>query len=343
VAEPTIGVGVIGLGFMGATHLRAYAAAAAEGLPCRVTAVGDPSPERRAGGAAAGGNIGSAKQELLFDPATVNVYEHAHQLLADPSVALVSICTPTDTHVDLALAALKAGKHVLLEKPVALASADVKRLADAARTAPTLCMPAMCMRFWPGWTFLRDTVGSMEYGPLLALSLHRLGSGPTWSQAFYRNIERSGGALTDLHIHDTDFVLHLFGDVPLQVRSSGGPMHVHTLYDFPNMPGLTVSAEGAWTMAPSFGFRMRYLAVFERATIEFDLASSPTVTVYTREGKFHPDLPAGTGYDAQVRHLLHAISTGSRDLDANLDQAYIVARILEAERRSARSCATESV
>ncbi|HZW05502.1 MAG TPA: Gfo/Idh/MocA family oxidoreductase, partial [Phycisphaerales bacterium] len=310
----TVNVGVIGLGFMGATHLRAYAAAAAEGLPCRVVAVSDQSAERRAGGAAAGGNIGEAKQELLFDPASVRAYERAADLLADPGVSLVSICTPTDTHVDLALAAIKAGKYVLLEKPVALRSADVQRLADAARSAGTLCMPAMCMRFWPGWTLLRDAVRDGRWGSLRALTLHRLGSGPTWSQSFYQDVSRSGGALVDLHIHDTDFVVHLLG-APAAVRSGGGAMHITTLYDYPSMPGVAVCAEGSWSMNPGFGFRMQYRAAFERATVEFDLARSPTVTVFADGAASHPVLPAGTGYDGQVRHLIGAIAGGSRRLD----------------------------
>ncbi|MBY0308938.1 MAG: Gfo/Idh/MocA family oxidoreductase, partial [Phycisphaerales bacterium] len=173
-----IGVGVIGMGFMGANHARAYVAAARDGTACRLVAVSDPSPERLSGGTPAGGNIKAGADLPLFDPAEVTGYTRAEDLLRDGRVNLVSVCTPTDTHVELALAALQAGKHVLLEKPVALASAEVARLAEAARGAGTLCMPAMCMRFWPGWTFLRDAVRDGRFGALRALSLHRLGSGP---------------------------------------------------------------------------------------------------------------------------------------------------------------------
>ncbi|MFT3684669.1 MAG: Gfo/Idh/MocA family oxidoreductase [Phycisphaerales bacterium] len=333
MSNDSIGVGVIGMGFMGATHVKAYHAANADGFPCKLVAISDPSPDRRTGAPAGGGNIGAPIQERLFDPAVTATYERPEQLLANPAVQLVSICTPTDTHVDLAIAALRAGKHVLLEKPVALAAKDAARLAEAAHSAKTLCMPAMCMRFWPGWTFLRDAYRDRRFGELRALSLHRLGSGPGWSSDFYRNVARSGGALVDQHIHDTDFVVYLFGQ-PAAVRSSGGPMHVHTIYDYPNHPNLTVAAEGAWTLNPAFGYRMRYLAAFEHATVEFDLVSTPTVTVYTKDGKSHPELPSGTGYDGQVRHLLHAIAAGSKTLDATTDGAVTVTRVLEAELRS---------
>ncbi|MDP1661342.1 MAG: Gfo/Idh/MocA family oxidoreductase [Phycisphaerales bacterium] len=342
MSDSTIGVGVIGMGFMGATHIKAYQAAAADGFACALVAVSDPNPQRLTGAPAGGGNIGPAISDRLFDPAVVRGYERADDLLADAAVSLVSICTPTDTHVDLAIAALQAGKHVLLEKPVALASSDVARLVAAARNANTLCMPAMCMRFWPGWTFLREACRDARYGKLRALSMHRLGSGPTWSKEFYKDVARSGGALVDQHIHDTDFVVHLLG-APTSVRSSGGPIHLQTIYDFPSMPGVSVSAEGSWAMDPAFGYRMRYLAAFERATVEFDLVSTPTVTIYADGARTHPPLPPGTGYDGQVRHLLSAIASASRNLDATVNEAVTVARVLEAELRSTQTGAAVSL
>ena len=128
------GVGIVGLGFMGRTHIGAYAEAARRGHTNRLVAVCDASEERRAGRAGGAGNLESGEtEELMFDPGSVAATADPAELFANPEVELVSICTPTDSHVDLALAALEAGKHVLVEKPVALTSAEVARLADAAR------------------------------------------------------------------------------------------------------------------------------------------------------------------------------------------------------------------
>src|SRR5262245_31934553 len=125
-----IGVGVIGLGFMGRAHVGCYAAAARAGLPCKLVAVCDADEARMAGDVAVSGNLQTgAESERLFDPREVRAYRRSEELLADPRVKVVSICTHTDTHVDLGIAALAAGKHVLVEKPVALRSADVRRLA----------------------------------------------------------------------------------------------------------------------------------------------------------------------------------------------------------------------
>src|SRR5438876_8623297 len=102
----SIGVGVIGLGFMGATHIAAYQNAARSGYPCRLVAVCDPKESRRKGQLwDVGGNAVSdmSAQTLAFDPAEVRAYENPDALLADESVDLVSICTRTDTHVPLAI------------------------------------------------------------------------------------------------------------------------------------------------------------------------------------------------------------------------------------------------
>ena len=166
-ASAPIGVGVVGLGFMGRTHLAAYAEADAQGHANRLVAVCDPSPARRRGELDASGNLPTG--EVAFDPARVRAYEHPRELFADARVELVSLCTPTDTHVDLACEALAAGKHVLVEKPVALEPAAVARLRDAAAAARGLCMPAMCIRFWPAYRWLAERIADLSRSRTLSI------------------------------------------------------------------------------------------------------------------------------------------------------------------------------
>jgi predicted dehydrogenase len=325
------GVGIVGLGFMGRTHINAYAEAARRGHANRLVAVCDASPERRAGRAGGAGNLEAGEtEELMFDPSTVAATADPAELFANPEVELVSICTPTDSHVDLALAALEAGKHVLVEKPVALSSSEVARLADAARASDRRCMPAHCMRFWPGWDWLKAAIDSGEYGAVRSAAFRRLASPPAWSPDFYKNTARTGGALVDLHIHDADFVLWCFGQ-PDRVDSAGSVDHLTTLYRYPGGPGHVV-AEGGWDHTPGFAFQMRYIVVFEEATAEFDLSREHPL-VLSRGGEAVPvELPAGDGYAGEVSHLLEAIADPSLPLRVDLDDALVLARLLEAER-----------
>ncbi|MEP0845694.1 MAG: Gfo/Idh/MocA family oxidoreductase [Phycisphaerae bacterium] len=327
-----IGVGVIGLGFMGRTHVAAYEAARREGYPCRLVAVCDRSPERRAGRLGSEGTRGLAREESLFDPRSISAYAEVEEILADPAVELLSICTYTDTHADLAIRALEAGRHALVEKPLARTSAEARRVRLASEAARGLCMPAMCMRFWPGWSWLREQVRTGALGAVRSATFTRVGSRPGWSGEFYADFERSGGALLDLHVHDADFVRWCFGP-PEEVVSCGSLRHVTTIYRYASGPEHVV-AEGGWSEAPGAPFRMRYRVEFERATAEFDLASRATLTLHNAAGTQEVPLPAGDGYDGQIRHLVERIAAGRRDLLATPAEAEAVLRLIEAEHKS---------
>src|SRR6185436_1602303 len=95
-----IGVGVIGLGFMGRIHVASYAAAKAPGVRARLVAVADQRPGQL--GTSARGDENLKVGEGAEIGPDVRRYSDAAELLRDPDVELVSICTPTDTHADVA-------------------------------------------------------------------------------------------------------------------------------------------------------------------------------------------------------------------------------------------------
>lgn len=325
----SVGVGVIGLGFMGRTHCAAYAAARRAGLPVRIAAVCDQRGAAARGGAA--GNLHAAGSELELDAGVFETADPA-AVFDRPDVDLVSICTYTDTHAPLAEAALRAGKHVLVEKPVALAAADVRRLVDIARQVGRVCMPALCMRFWPGWDWLREQIVSGAYGAVRSAVFRRLAAPPPWSRDFYGDAARSGGALHDLHIHDADFVRWCFGD-PQAVLSTGSLDHLTTLYRYPAGPPHVV-AEGGWDHAPGFAFKMAYTVVFERATAVFESGAAPELRLI-RAGQAEPvALEAATGWELEIRHLLEVLLGRMGGPAVALADAEAVARLLAAEQRS---------
>ena len=333
-APAAVGVGIVGLGFMGRTHLAAYRAAARAGLANRVVALCDRDIDRlrgKRGRRTSRGNLAQSGTDPLADLAGIALHTEPAALFADEAIELVSLCTPTDTHVPLALAALAAGKHVLVEKPIALRARDVARLAAAARAAKRLCLPAMCMRFWPGWAWLKQTIDARTFGAVESAVFRRLGSPPSWSRGFYGNLAKSGGALFDLHVHDADFVRHCFG-APESVASTGSLAHVTTLYRYPDGPAHVV-AEGGWDHARGFPFFMGYTLVFQRATVEFALGREPVLQL-TRAGTTRAvELPPGTGYDGEVRHALAAVR-GRVRARVGAAEAVGLMRMLAAEQKS---------
>ena len=148
-----IRVGVIGLGMMGLTHLDAYAAM--DGV--EVTAIADADPERLSGRTKARGNV-EGQAQGRFDMANVQKFSDGMDLIRAAPVDVVDICLTTPLHLRFALAAFEGAKHLLIEKPLARTAADADQIAAAAATSGVIAMPAMCMRFWPGWTWLKRVI-----------------------------------------------------------------------------------------------------------------------------------------------------------------------------------------
>jgi predicted dehydrogenase len=160
------------------------------------------------------------------------------------------------------------------------------------------------------------------------------------------NGQMSGGALLDLHVHDTDFVQHLFGK-PRAVFSrgytgqSGEVDHVLTQYVYDGGP--MVSAEGAWTMTPGYGFTMRYTVVFEQATADYDLARKDTLML-SMNGKSEP-VPHAThdGWTGEIGYFLECVKTGQKPERVTAEDGVVGLQIAEAERRSVMSGNVETV
>ena len=322
-----VGVGIVGLGFMGRTHLGAYAANPA----CSVRAAFDPT--RRA---AAAGNLITAGGGVDALLAQLPLSASLDELLARDDIDLVSICTPTDTHVDLVRAAVRARKHVLVEKPTALDAAAIDALGQEAYAAGVLAMPAHCMRFWPAWAWMADAVRAGSFGRARRASFRRLGARPAWSQDFYLDPARSGGAIVDLHIHDADFVRFAFGE-PDTVDAHGTRMHVSARYGFRDGPhaGLVVEAEGGWMDDPALAFTMVASIECERGVIDFRLGRDPELLVLV-DGEPQVivagrDYPLGTGYDHEIAALLSAIRAGKSAAPVTLADAARTQRLLDRE------------
>jgi predicted dehydrogenase len=332
-----INVGVIGLGMMGLTHLDVYAAAKA----AKAVAIADPDEARRTGKTRAAGNV-EGQAQGRFDVKSVVGYADGMELIRDPSVQLVDICLPTPLHKQFTIAALEAGKHVLVEKPLARTSADAFAIAEAADRAfeksGAIAMPAMCIRFWPGWSWLKQAIDQKTYGKVLSARFTRLASHPPG--AFYKNAEACGAAALDLHIHDADFVQYCFGK-PRAVRSAGyckpttGVDHVTTHYVYDDVP--FVGAEGGWAMQNGFPFTMKYLVNFENATAAYDLSAAEPLMLY-RDGKAEVvAIDKRQGYELEINYLLDCIAAKKRPTTVTLRDAAEAVKLVEAEVESVRT------
>jgi predicted dehydrogenase len=333
----TLNIGLVGLGFMAATHIRAYRQV--DGA--RVAGICNPSGRHLDGDFTnVTGNVG-ATDPVKLEMKGVKATKNFADLLNDPDLQVIDICAPTKAHQELAIAALRAGKHVLCEKPLARTSAAAREIVAEAAKAKGIFMPAMCLRFWPEWAWLKQAITDNRYGRVLAARFRRVAEPPGWGKNTFFNGAESGGGLFDLHIHDTDFVHYCFGR-PRSVYStgyvkfSGAIDHVVTQYHVNTRT--IVHAEGGWAMTPGFGFNMSYTVNFEHATADYDSARGKEGLRVAEEGKGsrvvtcdEPD-----GYVSELRHFSDCIQSGQKPGIVTAEDGLGSVEICEAEERSVR-------
>jgi predicted dehydrogenase len=240
-------------------------------------------------------------------------YSDFDALLADPQVDLVDLCVPNDLHGRMAIEALRAGKHVLVEKPIALTIAEADSMVSAAAAAGKLLMVGQVLPFLPEFAFALEAVQSGRYGALRAAHLMRMISKPDWSSDI-ADPARSGGPAIDLHIHDTHFISLLCG-VPRAVHSrgvveNGSVVHLTTQYLF-DRPDLAVSCVSGALSQGGRPFTHGFELYLDRATIAFEFANlagqghvAMPLTVILPDGTIErPELGAGDPVDGFVREL----------------------------------------
>lgn len=173
----TFGVGVVGTGWVAGEHMRAWSR----------------NPHTHVVGVTSRTRAG-AERKVAEVGIPARIYDTYDELLADPEVNIITICSPNDVHVDQAIAAAYAGKHICLEKPIALDVDGLRRLRDAVRATGVKTVVSFVLRWNPYFQTVQqlladDTVGRVFY----AESDYYHGIGP-WYGQYAWNIKKSVGA-----------------------------------------------------------------------------------------------------------------------------------------------------
>ena len=330
-------VAIVGFGFMGKTHYGAW-------RKCRrakVVAVCEASRAQLS--AKVEGNIAGVADNGPL-PADVRIYETLDALLAAGGFDVVDVTLPTPLHPGTVLAALKAGFHVLCEKPMALSLKDCDRMLAAAKAARRQLLVAHCVRFFPENAYVRRLVRSGRYGKVVAADFSRFIAPPKWSPKgadWFLDEQKSGGVLFDVHIHDADYVLGLFGrpeSVSSVAHRNGRDFVDHTSTAYRYGDGKVVTSSSSFAAASSFVWEASGRLFLERATVCFGPLFKSPLTVYPDGGRpFVPSLPKETGYEAEIRYFLRQVERGAPgDVLTAEDGRDAVALVL-AERKSAAS------
>ena len=299
-------IAVLGLGFMGSTHLKALRNVSGATLAAVVSA-----DEKKLSGDLSDiqGNLGGPGEKMDFTG--VSRYRTVDEALRDPRVDAVDICLPTDRHAPVAIDALRAGKHVLVEKPMALDGDTADRMIAEAERSGKLLMTAQVLRFFPMYAALKNVLE--RWGTVRSAVFRRRCGAPGWS-GWLADPARSGGGVFDLLIHDVDMALHLFGP-PQAVSATGyealaaGIDVIAATLHYPS--GIGVSIIGGWHHPRSYPFSMEYTVVGDNGTVEYSSAVGAGPVLYRADGESEP-LPQAEkdGYAAEIEYFVECCRTG---------------------------------
>jgi UDP-N-acetylglucosamine 3-dehydrogenase len=338
-----IGVAILGSGFMARTHATAWAAHA-DRATVRVVA------SRRVEGAAA-----------VAEPLGAEATDDLAAAIARPDVDIVDICLPTPLHRPWTEAAFAAGRHVLLEKPIALNVEDAEAILAARDASGKILLVGFVLRFWPEYEVLVEQATSGALGRPLAMSTLRLSKAPDWNE-WMSDPSLSGGATVDLLVHDFDQVAEILGTPrtvaarAVRAGAHANPQHVVAVVGCERGEAVV---EGSLLMPASYPFTSGIRVLCEHGALEYPFSvASPeeggnisgidqettALRLYPSDGAPRRlDAEAGDPWQRQCAYLLDRVASGTAPDRATGEQALVALRLALAANRSIASGRTEDV
>ncbi len=211
------------------------------------------------------------------------------ELIENADVDAVDICLPTHLHACHAVAAMKAGRHVFLEKPVAFRDEDMEQMLKTQQETGVKVQVGQVIRHWSEYMWLKEKVDSGEFGQVQHAMFRRLSSRPQWAwENWLHQVEKSGSVAVDMHIHDVDFVRYILGE-PDNVSAvahrdaQGVIQQINALYSYGSQ--VSVAVEAGWDYPAQFPFTADFRVKFKKATVAY---TDGSVTVYPQDGDAYP-------------------------------------------------------
>lgn len=244
-------IGLIGCGFMGTMHANCYKNI--DGV--EVVAFAD---------------IRKECAQKLAEGTNADIYGDGNDLIENADVDIIDICLPTYLHCEYALKAMKKVKYLFVEKPVALTVEQGTKMLEMAKETGTRVQIGQVIRFWDEYVKLAEIIAEGKLGKIVNANFRRISPTPTWGwNDWLRKYEFSGGAAQDLHIHDMDYVLSVFG-TPNKIASVKNTIgetnsYINSLLSYDDF---AVSVEGTWGLPETHPFEATFRVVFEKGTVE---------------------------------------------------------------------------
>ena len=280
-------------------------------------------------------DVRSQQMEKYSD---VHRYLDFDEMLEKEELDILDICLPTYLHVDYAIKAMEKGIHVLCEKPISLNEKDVERVYSTAKRMNVNFMVAQALRFVPEYVLVKELYDRKKYGNLLSGFMRRLSSKPDWSWDDWMSDEDKSGLVPfDLHIHDLDYMVYVFGE-PKEVKSNRVRRpeqdFINAVYEYPDF---FIEAECSWYGCP-FPFVAGYRFVFEKAIVSYEAGkcviyeNNGSIIDLTEEAQGDTgdiNLPKSDAYSEEIRYFVECVQKGKFSDKVKPEELSAVIRILQ--------------
>ena len=296
----TLNIGVIGAGFMGDVHLACWEDIESTAIAGIVEKEGD------------------RRKEAVEDYG-VDGFSSLEELFAAKDVDAIDICVPTPYHVELVKKSLEGVGSVICEKPVARTLSGAREIKQLTRKREADVYVGHVLRFFPEYVRIRDRILDGAVGKVGVVRTFRGGAPPATRAGWYMDLEKSGGLILDMLIHDFDWLLWTIGDIEsvyTRGRSFKSGYRDFALINLGFASGGMAHVEGSWAHPTDFPFSTGLEVAGDDGMIEFDSAVATPVTVYTKssaekEGTGAPKSPlAKNPWCSQLEHFAGCILEG---------------------------------
>lgn len=302
-----LGTAVVGTGFWGKNHARVYS----ELESTELVAICDVNRERA---------------KAVADQFGVKAYTSSSRMLKNEEVEALSVCTWSTKLAGEALKALRAGKHVLVEKPMATYTRQARKLVEVAEENGLHLTVGFLMRFIPGLRHIREAVESKKIGELVCATAKRVSQWP----------ERIGdvGVVKDTAIHDIDVVRYISGEDPVGVYAKTGSMKHRKFEDYAQImltyaDGKSAFIESNW-LTP---YKTRVLTVTgSEAIMRLDYMTQELWIENPKEN-LQPRFPWQEPLKCELQHFADCIMEKKKPLITGIDGVKAL-QIAEAALRS---------
>ncbi|MBQ9367842.1 MAG: Gfo/Idh/MocA family oxidoreductase [Victivallales bacterium] len=313
---------VVGFGFMGQTHARNIANHPNLELAAIVDAIDPKIAMKKSTGNL---NTNTLGENVI---SKVPYYKELTEAIAEVKPDAVVVATPTMLHYKFAKIVLEAGCNLFLEKPICLDPNLCDELVALAESKHLVFMAGHCVRFQKEFLFIKELVEKQTYGKPVYFHYSRYCGVPGWGSWTDPEVSaKSGGAMYDMAIHDTDCARALFGNpdeiaVMPYLRDRFGLMVVDTCWKYNNGP--IVRVEAGFQPPHTMPFHKEFTAIFENATINCDMRG---MTISTSEGVKPVELKEVDCYEAEMAAFAEYLEKGEMPLECSGKDATATIRI----------------